>query len=438
MNSSHLRVLTLNVWGLKYLSKRRLERIAAICDELKHSDYDIICFQELWADYDTVKLALRPSFPHSKYWRTAALGSGLAVFSKLAIVASNIFPFSLNGCPSDLAGDWFAGKACASVVVVHPVLGEVEVFNTHFFARGGEEGPEHQRAVRIANAWEMSKLIRASLAGGRHVIVTGDFNSSPHSLPMKMFFSFLEDAWKATHPVPPTSPIGLSNPVNAQRAMDAFGLTVDSPLNTWSHGKPLDAFARRWLGKRLDYILFQSPTFGTRPSLKVQQTKIVLTERVPGYDFSYSDHFGLEATFAFDSPSESDHRSTGQVARVDTGGGGMSKQGQLSETDLLTALGALSFEYREARRRATRHFVYFGGCLALLLLFIVGSAWVHSNSRWVAPLSTILGAVATWWGTTSLYVGFIYGRWETGILENLMNEIEEIRRHIPIQAREDM
>jgi sphingomyelin phosphodiesterase 2 len=117
--------------GLKYLSKKRQERIAAICDELKGSDYDIICFQELWADYDTMKLALRPSFPHSKYWRTAALGSGLAVFSKLPIISSNIFPFSLNGCPSDLAGDWFAGKACASVVIPHPVLGETEVFNTH-------------------------------------------------------------------------------------------------------------------------------------------------------------------------------------------------------------------------------------------------------------------------------------------------------------------
>jgi sphingomyelin phosphodiesterase 2 len=255
---------------------------------------------------------------------------------------------------------------------------------------------------------------------------------------MKMFFSFLEDTWKATHPVPPTAPIGLNNPTNAQRAMDVFGLTVDSPLNTWSHGKPLDAFARRWLGKRLDYILFQSPAFGTRPSLKIQETKIVLTERVPGYDFSYSDHFGLEATFTIDLPSESDHGTAGQVAWVDAGGSGMPKQGQLSETDLLTALGALSFEYREARRRATRHFVYFGGCLALLLLFIVGSAWVLPNSAWVAPLSTLLGAIATWWGTTSLYVSFIYGRWETGILENLMNEIEEIRRHIPIQAREDM
>lgn len=29
------------------------------------------------------------------------------------------------------AGDWIVGKAAASVVIRHPLLGEVEVFNTH-------------------------------------------------------------------------------------------------------------------------------------------------------------------------------------------------------------------------------------------------------------------------------------------------------------------
>jgi sphingomyelin phosphodiesterase 2 len=38
----------------------------------------------------------------------------------------------LNGSPLDvIAGDWFVGKAAASVLIAHPTLGQVQVFNTH-------------------------------------------------------------------------------------------------------------------------------------------------------------------------------------------------------------------------------------------------------------------------------------------------------------------
>lgn len=41
-------------------------------------------------------------------------------------------PYSLNGAPIDvIAGDWFVGKAAASIVIAHPLLGEVQIFNTH-------------------------------------------------------------------------------------------------------------------------------------------------------------------------------------------------------------------------------------------------------------------------------------------------------------------
>lgn len=85
-----------------------------------------------------------------------------------------------------IAGDWFVGKAASSVVVVHPVLGEVEVFNTHvslvilqsvylaespadmaqLFAKGGADGTAH----RLINAWEFAKLARMSAEKGRYVI----------------------------------------------------------------------------------------------------------------------------------------------------------------------------------------------------------------------------------------------------------------------------
>lgn len=67
-------------------------------------------------------------FPHG----SGALGAGLAIFSRFPIVASNIHPYSLNGSPIDVsAGDWFVGKAAASVIIQHPILNEVQIFNTH-------------------------------------------------------------------------------------------------------------------------------------------------------------------------------------------------------------------------------------------------------------------------------------------------------------------
>jgi hypothetical protein len=63
---------------------------------------------------------------------SGALGSGLALFSRFPILSASLHPYSLNGSPIDvIGGDWFVGKAAASIVISHPSLGEVEVFNTH-------------------------------------------------------------------------------------------------------------------------------------------------------------------------------------------------------------------------------------------------------------------------------------------------------------------
>jgi len=63
---------------------------------------------------------------------SGALGAGLAIFSRFAIIGTSVHPYALNGAPIDVvAGDWFVGKAAASVLIAHPVLGEVQIFNTH-------------------------------------------------------------------------------------------------------------------------------------------------------------------------------------------------------------------------------------------------------------------------------------------------------------------
>lgn len=137
MAHESLRVLTFNVWALKWISKNRVERLQAIAELLKDSDYDIICFQELWTGYDLIKRTLCRQFPHSKYWRTAVVGSGLAIFSKFTILSSHVYPYSLNGSPAELGGDWFAGKACVSTLLWHPILGETDINKVSCKGRGG-------------------------------------------------------------------------------------------------------------------------------------------------------------------------------------------------------------------------------------------------------------------------------------------------------------
>lgn len=71
-------------------------------------------------------------FLFSYHYVSGALGAGLALFSRFPIVSATVQPYSLNGSPLDvLGGDWFVGKAAASIIVAHPILGQLQVFNTH-------------------------------------------------------------------------------------------------------------------------------------------------------------------------------------------------------------------------------------------------------------------------------------------------------------------
>jgi sphingomyelin phosphodiesterase 2 len=138
--------------GLKFVSKNRDERIKGIADFVARSNHDIIALQELWvfADYEKVRAAVQHRLSHAKFFYrcvtdlpecqysysprriSGALGAGLAIFSRFPFIEASVHPYSLNGEPTDVAGgDWFVGKAAASVLILHPVLGKVQVVNTH-------------------------------------------------------------------------------------------------------------------------------------------------------------------------------------------------------------------------------------------------------------------------------------------------------------------
>ena len=56
--------------GLKYVSKERTERVAAIANALASADYDVITLQELWvfSDFELVRSAVSKKLPYSKFF----------------------------------------------------------------------------------------------------------------------------------------------------------------------------------------------------------------------------------------------------------------------------------------------------------------------------------------------------------------------------------
>lgn len=131
----NLKVATFNIWGL-VTAKDRLARLDAITRYFTKNPrgLDIICLQELWMadDYRTVRAALSLEFPHAHYFKSGVVGSGLAVFSKFPIQEAWWKGFTLTGKAHRIFdGDWFAGKGIGAVRIKHPVIGDIDVFNTH-------------------------------------------------------------------------------------------------------------------------------------------------------------------------------------------------------------------------------------------------------------------------------------------------------------------
>lgn len=248
----------------------------------------------------------------------------------------------------------------------------------------------------------------------------------------------LRDAWTETHPSPPSS----SSMLSPFDCIQAFGVTADSPINSYSAGKPLDAFALAGQGKRLDYVFYRDPhvppTGGSKslPQLKCSNTRVMLTENVPGRSFSYSDHFGLEARFEIRHPEAQDHTlpsnpspyasdlpSVSSVAAASAPG---PPSTHLSSDSATTVLQALTTCYRHARVRSQQELTVFVLCVVLLVGLIIGSAWLPHAAY--APVFVFLAGLATWLGTTMLYVGFVYGKWEINALMNVIEELELYRK----------
>lgn len=199
-----------------------------------------------------------------------------------------------------------------------------------------------------------------------------------------------------------------------------FGVTADSPVNSYSSGKPLDGHARKYLGKRLDYIFFRQPSVreSHSPVLSCSHSKVVFTDLVPRQNFSFSDHFGIEATLDIhddSSPGFSNLQTHSPSTR-------------LSPTSIETTIAALTTCHQISTHRSTRELNIFGLCIFLLFALTISSAWLPTS--WTNSIYLLFTVFVAWLATTMFYEGFLYGRWELNALMNVIEELDIHRDHL--------
>ena len=166
------------------------------------------------------------------------------------------------------------------------------------------------------------------------------------------------------------------------------------------------------------------------PVIKPSECNVVMTSKVPGYDFSFSDHFGVEATFEIEVTDIREHPSDWRIPYPVAPSSPLPPS-ELSSASTATVIQALTACYRFSRQRARRELTVFGLCLLLLLAITSGTAWLPHT--WIDPIFFLLTIFIAWLATTMLYEGFLYGNWECNALMNVIEELEVYRKGLEIQ-----
>lgn len=174
----HLRVATLNIWGLPSWISRDLDaRVDAIARSFASLPADVVALQEVWtlaARTRLVEAARDAGLQHA--WHNAATfgGSGLVVVSRVPILRSSFHPYQSRGLAHRIThGDYYSGKGFALLELeTRPT--PVALLNSHLHARyvpstAGDEYIGHRTAQVLQLADTLSDVALP-------VIALGDFN----------------------------------------------------------------------------------------------------------------------------------------------------------------------------------------------------------------------------------------------------------------------
>jgi len=456
---ARLRILTLNCWGLKFISHLRHERLTEIGVQLAAASPapDIVGLQECWtqADYQAICDKTRHILPYSKFYWSGVFGGGLAILSRWPIEESSMVRYPLNGRPAAFyRGDWFVGKgvACASIRMGPSPRDVAAVFCTHLHAPYESEPHDSYLCHRTAQAWEITKLMRAAAERGHVVIGLGDFNMLPLSLAHRIIetHSPVRDVWRLLHP---ESSVGAACdaveqarkvPVpTAHVNMTLNGATCDSALNSWRWNK---AHRRRLArgenvhieptvadpnAKRLDYIFFSSPrhlhpeTADETADWELSEANVGMTMRHPTLHCSLSDHFSVEATLTRSKTASSNAAHSGADVPE--------RYMPIAAYDQILAT-TLTYQVRERVQRKLRigHFFYQ---LALSMGCMVGVWW--SPHHYVSFLLMFLSTFGMSLGVMDGLMGLLFVGYEMRALKEFEWEVRNTRERALVRGGQE-
>ncbi|NXT00430.1 NSMA phosphodiesterase, partial [Jacana jacana] len=324
-----LRIFDLNCWAIRYLSKRRQERVQLIGDMLRREGFDLVLLQEVWSeqDYSDLKVKLGSCYPISHYFRSGVIGSGLCVFSRFPILDTLLYQYSLNGYPYMLQhGDWFCGKSVAALGgggVTATLLPSCQLHAE--YCRDKDTYLPH----RLVQAWELAQFIRHTSKAADVVLVGGDLNMHPEDVGIRLLrgWTGLRDAFTEA-----TCFEGCED-----------GCTL-VPNNCFTVKSELLPFP---LGIRIDYILYKAVSSFTVKCEKLKTT----TGTAPGMNIPFSDHEAVMATLQIQRQGQAagDTLGTAEVtladvvteARTEVGVGLRAAQRQRYSTGRMAVLALL-------------------------------------------------------------------------------------------------
>ncbi|NXF57237.1 NSMA phosphodiesterase, partial [Ciccaba nigrolineata] len=267
-----LRVFDLNCWAIRYLSKRRQERVRLIGNMLRREGFDLVLLQEVWSeqDYSDLKVKLGGCYPFSHYFRSGVIGSGLCVFSRFPILDTLLYQYSLNGYPYMLQhGDWFCGKSVGLVII--KISGIIfNVYVTHVSTPGKDPAWGGRAGKGISCPHPRRHTSKAADV----VLLGGDLNMHPEDVGIRLLrgWTGLRDAF--------------AEAARFEGCEDGCTLV---PNNCFTVKTELLPFP---LGIRIDYILYKAISSFT---VKCEELKTT-TGTAPGMDIPFSDHEAVMAT----------------------------------------------------------------------------------------------------------------------------------------------
>ena len=338
-----IKVASFNVWGL-LISKHRKDRMKAIAEHLKSSDYEVVGLQELWMrkDYEQLAEELSEAFPFSYYFKSGQIGSGMATFSKFPIKQAMFHRFMLNGQAHHIwHGDWWSGKGVGLTRIAVSQNFTINFYNTHLHAEYDKE-EQYYLGHRISQLQQLLQFVQMSSAvpeSEKYLnVIVGDLNTMPDCVSFDLFFK--KDI------------IGMK----LLDAAQVYATTTNSAL-TNSYNLPGNTFGKpKQPEQRIDYILYKgSDGIGVGEFGVLAEDKLACEGKV-----SLSDHSLIWSKFSL----------TNKNFKAEAAEPTATNEEQISV--IKQAIAILSKDIHYTKRSQTRHIILSAVQLVLFLAITIG------------------------------------------------------------------